>query len=210
MQVQELYDVEVENQAPDYNAEAVKILEELGLTAQLDLYKKNDETKQHEPSFPFTIASNEQLFVYKSHFPKTVPLEEYNELMPFRVLEILKLAKESNKFTFFQVWTTGSGSYRNDPVLVGVITEGEGWSTVAKFYLLACWGDALESYAVLKQKAVDKFKLREMDKIAESILELTQYKAKLEKGMIPDGAYSHSSKNLQFSASVYTNIPELK
>ena len=189
-QVELLYDTEVENDHPENLEEAVKLLTEMGLTEQLALYTQKD--KVHEIEFPFFKASNEQLFTYRFHFPQTIPLDNYKEPMPLRVLEVLKKAKDSNRFTDFQVWTKNDGSYRSDPVLIGRIKVSE---YQGDFYLLARWGDALEDYSKLLASAIQSYKLELENQIAQATNKLVSFGKLLSRGnFVPRLSYQSWSK----------------
>lgn len=180
-QVEVLYESEVESQHPECNSESLKILEELGLTLQIEKYSKKENVV--EVTFPFIPATNEQLFVYKSNFPVTTELKGFSdEVIPLRVLEIIKKAKDTNKFEKILIWHKDNSVIREDPIAVGVIKVS---SYNHVFYLLARWGDSLVPYSVLRQKAIEKFKITAMDNLTSIARSVATNMKLIEKGEIP-------------------------
>lgn len=207
MQVKELYDIEVESQPHDCNVEALKLLEEMGLTNQIALYKKN-ETGLVESRFPFNIASSEQVFAYRYNFSETKKLEEYKEPIPVRVLEIIKKAKDTGEFNCFQIWSKPGASYRFDPVAVALKNRDTYYFDV---YLLATWGDAVEEYSFLLKTAKEKWRLDMENKIADAVSSITKFAKQIKNGT-PKPSISRYNDNytVSISDSCYVQVPTLE
>ncbi len=207
--VKELYDVEFERQHPEVNEEALQLIKEMGLTFQEGLYKKTEHNTD-EAAFPFNIASNEQIFTYKVNFPEACELEAYLEPIPHRVLQILKKAKDTGKFTSFQIWSKPEASYRLDPVLVGFIKEGD-YKT--KVYLLATWGDAIEEYSILLKKAKEKWSNKFNDSLQEIKLKLDKIGKMVATGGIPKASitgWSNNKPSVSITDYLYISVPEIE
>jgi len=178
MQVEVLYDQQV-NAHPEVSEEVIKLLEEMGLNEQLKFYNK--ETKEIE--FPFREFNKEELSVYRYCFPRSSKLEEFNmEVIPLRVLEVIKKAKDCNKFMSIKIWHKEPGRIKEDPIAVGCIKEGYTY----KFYPLARWGDALLSYAELKKQALEIFKLNAETALTEILGQVKLNLEKVKSGKIAD------------------------
>lgn len=199
-----LYDVELETTHPEALEETVKLLTEMGLDSQLALYTK--EEKVYKSLFPFCIATNEQLFVYRSHFPHTSSIGDYKDPIPLRVLEVLKLAKDSGKFTAFEVWHNNTGSYKSDPVLVGKISKSQyEWD----FYLLARWGDALEDYSSLRASACKKYAAKLQANLATVTATLVSFgKTLASENYVPKLTFQNwGPKTLAIPDSMHLSLP---
>lgn len=150
--VEELYESEVNDQQNDFNVDALDILKELGLEKQIALYDKSSGATE---AFKYVPATTEQISVYLSNFPNVHKLEDFNlEVIPHRVLEILRDAKNTGKFANFGIMCDNA-TIKEDPVLFGAIKSGEHTYT---YYLLARWGRSLAPYSELKKKAIEKYK----------------------------------------------------
>lgn len=175
MLVEELYESEVKDQQNDFNVDSLEILKELGLEKQVALYdKKNGATE----AFKYVPATNEQLAVYLTNFPNVHKLEDFNlEVIPHRVLEILKDAKNTNRFTNFGIMCDNA-TIKEDPILFGAIKTGEHSFT---YYLIARWGRSLAPYSELKTKAIEKYKRsieKQLKAFEKDIITIKDYIAK--------------------------------
>lgn len=128
--------------------EAIALIEKLGLTGQQKLLKKNESGEQVRT--PYRKMTAEELFVYRTLCPKTDDVRKYDDgPIPVRVLQVA--AHAMDLFEKVQVWYPDNADVR-DPVLVGV--NGDGYSRMERF-ILARWGDVLESLSELHAKAVE-------------------------------------------------------
>jgi hypothetical protein len=133
------------------------LIDELGLEGQQKLVHPSGERN------PFREMTLEENLVYKTLLPKEIALAAYDRgAIPRRVLEIAR--DNQRHFTELHVWCPLSLKDK-DPLLLGVNVNPERtWER--KYFMLARWGEALESYEVLKERAAK--------------MSLTLYKQQLE------------------------------
>lgn len=133
--------------------EAVGIMEELGLTGQMELVRPKSESKPAARS-PYRHMAAEELFVYSTLCPERTGLEKYNAgPIPLRVLQIASHVKSLQICKRLEVWDRASEQVK-DPVLVGIVTDPQyEWSVIATF-ILARWGDVLETFSTLRKQAL--------------------------------------------------------
>jgi hypothetical protein len=200
MNIELLYESEVSDQQNDFNVEALEILKSLGLDAQIALYQKEGgETK----AFKYREATKEQMFVYLQNFQTVCLLEKFDaEAIPYRVLEILKDAKETNRFTYFGIMYDRA-NIKEDPILYGVIKEGYSH----KFYLLARWGDALAPYSELKKKAFTLYYKSLENVVAKLAAELKNIAELAKAGAVPNVSLDYSNVPRISSLSQYLSSP---
>ncbi len=104
--------------------------------------------------------TREEMSFYRGILPETKRAEKYAEgPIPARVLHTLKTAKESGMFKRFEIWHPEN--VKDDPLLVGFAHHEDpsyrdkDWMDGGT-YILARWGEVLESFEDLKKKAVAK------------------------------------------------------
>ncbi len=138
------------NYEPD--AESVALIEELGLSGQKEMV--NDEGKRE----PYQKLTADQAMIFSTLFPSFCKIDEYSEgPIPYRVLKEAKQAREHFKYLYVLYDTPAE---IKDPVLVGCNQEMYLYShnniegVYSKSSLIARWGDALESFDVLKERAL--------------------------------------------------------
>ena len=142
--------------------EAISIMESLGLEAQLSLCTKTETG--HATRCPYREITSEEQFVYTVLCPSSVKVERYSAApIPLRVLQILSHAKSLGLFKQFCVWDRESVTVK-DPVLVAFDNDNE-WARSRKCFILARWGDELETFATLLKRAVEKKKQQLLDQI---------------------------------------------
>lgn len=127
--------------------EAIGLIETLGLKGQAALTTKTiDEV---DVRCPYRAMTKKEIRVYSTLYPDKVQIEDYRESMiPLRVLQVAAHAKNLQIYKKVEVWCeTGKPV---DPVLVGIIKTGDYSEDT---HILARWGDALESFEVLYEKA---------------------------------------------------------
>ena len=137
-----------ETAAPEITPEEkdglLDLVHELGLKGQQTLVEGSSDTD----IVPFRPMTAEEENVYATILPEHEKLELYEqEVIPLRVLEVAKRAREdgTGKVAHLFVWYSTT---MKDPILVG---RQESYS--GQLYLLARWGDELESFPKLKAKA---------------------------------------------------------
>lgn len=138
---------EMGNMAAD--AEAIELAERLGLNGQKKL--ANPETLTR---IPYPKLTGVQSIVFRTLFPNKTTVEEYSEgVIPLRVLQVIAYCRENNLYRRLEVWHPEPGV--RDPVLIGTMRESVYHS--GDDFLLARWGDALESFEKLVEKAKAKW-----------------------------------------------------
>lgn len=147
---------------PEVEAEALEMIERLGLDGQRKLVIKpdGDDESATEERIPYPKMSASEVAVYSARFPVHDDVAAYNMgIMPIRVLQVVEHARRI--FEKVQVW---HDKVRDpDPVLVGK----NGNDT----FLLARWGDALKQFAEIKAEALEKMKETFLAKAREVKLE---------------------------------------
>lgn len=124
---------------PEIEDEAKNIIEQLGLEGQAVNGKRN----------PFREMTKEEVFTYKVLCPSSYDIEKYSRTpIPYRVLQALNYCKENNFFHEYKIWDVQEQLIK-DPVLVGKQKE---WNS--PWHIIARWGEELDEYIVLKEKAL--------------------------------------------------------
>lgn len=132
--------------------EAFKIILDLGLQGQSKMVsnKENGDVVR----CPYRAMTKQESRVYECLFPNKVKVEDYRESMiPLRVLQVIAHAKSLEIYREIRVWCEEGKPV--DPVLVGVFHVGP-YEHNTVDHILARWGDALESFDVLYEKAKKK------------------------------------------------------
>lgn len=133
-----LPEIAEESLSPDMCDARLALIQELGLKGQSALLERTPDQKPH----PFPLATRRQLCVIKSLCPQRTDLESYqSEHLPFRVLELAKLARPH--FKCLSVWHPED--VRDDPFLLG---SDNSWSASA--HLICRWGAHLKSWSELE------------------------------------------------------------
>lgn len=129
--------------------EALKLIEDLGLTGQRKMTSKTDaDVVVRCPYRAMTARENR---VHECLYPKKIDVDSYQESMiPLRVLQVIAHAKSLNIYRNLQVWCEEGKPV--DPVLVGVFHVGP-YEHNTTDHILARWGDALDSFETLYEKA---------------------------------------------------------
>lgn len=158
---------EVSTEHPEVTAEAMMLIERLGLKGQEKLNTKTDAGD--EVRCPYRVMTREEMFVYGVLCPRKTDENEYGEEpIPLRVLQVLAHAHSLQYFEGFQIWHRESSTVQ-DPVLVGTWRgrrNGRGWDET-ETYILARWGEVLEAFGDLKKKAVTLHRQARLQKLAE-------------------------------------------
>lgn len=158
---EELKNSEATTMAAD--AEAIELIEKLGLEGQRTL--ANPETLTRQPYREMTAL---EAYVWRAVCPRTTPLQKYNlSPIPLRVLQVAAYARELGIYETLEVWHPRK--VIDDPLLVGV-PKGETYSR--KRHLIARWGETLVSFDELAQKARKLWEIEftnTLDKIQDEI-----------------------------------------
>lgn len=171
MQV-ETYEVESVGARPEVDDEALQIAERLGLEGQLKLAERT-ETKT---PVPYRRMTDRELRVYGVICPSHVSVEKYSTgTIPLRVLQVLEHARSLGFFESFQVWHPTDAAVR-DPILVGITKEpGEA------MWLLARWGEVLDSFATLCGEAGRMWRLQTIAALVKCEQQAKQERSALEE-----------------------------
>ena len=158
--------------APECEAEAIALIESLGLTGQQELVRpKEDGTAER---IPYRLMTDEECFVYENICPTRTRADKYESgMIPLRVLQVLAHATSLECFRFFEIWHPTDFKMK-DPVLVGCMGDSD-WSV--KRYILARWGEVLDDFPALKKVASE---LARNSKLAELTKEISEKKQHIE------------------------------
>lgn len=154
MQVETFECSETAAEPIEASEEAIGLIESLELEGQKSLVCPNEETG-NDARLPYREMTTEEQFVYKMLCPKEFKLAEYQASpIPLRVLQVASHAKALGFFDEMQVWDK-ENVLDLDPVLVGVkYKDGNSWSKI--YYILARWGEELETFSVLMQRMIKR------------------------------------------------------
>jgi len=141
---------EVMSEHPEIVSEAVEIIETLELAGQ----KQFLSPTKADNRCPYREITAEEAFVYRTLCPQESQLSRYNASpIPLRVLQIAAHATSLGMFKRFLVWDRVSVSVK-DPVLVAWTGGEYDWGDSNRCFILARWGEELETFAVLRARAV--------------------------------------------------------
>lgn len=143
----EVYDVkELDSDLTEEEQGAqLAMIDRLGLEGQKELIGEDKEV------CPFRKMTNQEKMVYETLFPKCTLVTEYSDgVVPMRAMQVLEQANKLNKFDYFVVWHPENAD-DPDPLLLGLV--GDNTYNPTEIWMLARWGEALESFEALKKKA---------------------------------------------------------
>ena len=154
-------------------AEALELIERLGLDGQQQLVKGFGETKVRSP---YRKMTHEEGVIYKALCPKESDLTEFSEsAIPVRVLQVA--AHAVGLFDHILVWSAENADVK-DPVLVGV--NGNKYSTSERF-ILARWGEELLPLSDLAKLAGERIRAVRLKKLREIVSKATAAIASTEQ-----------------------------
>jgi len=154
------------------NVEMIEAREELGLPPLAD----NPSGKL----FLFRKITNEESNVYKTLFTQKTKIEDYTDPIPIEVLDAYKLFKETcpDKICDSTIWH--SKEYDPDPLLVvGCRKVGDTYDWADWSYIVARWGDSLEPFEFLAEKALKIWKSKRARALNEIETQLSNLKKNL-------------------------------
>ena len=163
MQVETFECSEVAAEPIEACEEALSIIEQLGLTGQQELTAK--PAGKLASRMPYREITKDELFVYGVLCPEKTELERYRSSpIPLRVLQIAAHAHSIGMFERLEVWDRASVMVK-DPVIVGITRNKERtWERTT--YILARWGETLETFHVLMQRALQDKRAQVMTRLA--------------------------------------------
>lgn len=146
MKVETFEDEEVAREHPEVTDEAMRLIESLGLDGQRELVAPKTEEAPDPNRNPYRKMTKEERFVYGVLCPDKADIGRYSRsAIPLRVLQVAEHARAY--FKELKVWDKQDGSIK-DPVLVGY-SDSHG-----AHFLLARWGEELDTFSVLRDKAL--------------------------------------------------------
>ena len=130
------------------DSESIELIEKLGLDGQKRLCDKVTDTR-----FPYPVISEKEALVYGVLFPQKTRVEEYRSgVIPLRVLQVVAHVRQFDFIKRVEVWHP-TDVRDKDPVLVAVKKDNQyDWRDDSTF-ILARWGESLQSIDVLAAKA---------------------------------------------------------
>lgn len=139
--------------------EALALIETLGLEGQKALVQVAEVGEETiETRIPYRQTTAEEKAIFATLFPIKTPITHYRgDAIPLRVLQVAAHASACGMDLY--VLHPATDIRLNDPVLVGervVPPSASNGFNGREQYLLARWGDAVESLDVLRAKALPK------------------------------------------------------
>jgi phage terminase large subunit-like protein len=152
--------------------ETKKLVEELGLEGQEKFFKQESKS-----IFPYRKITAKEKLVYQTICSQKTDFKKYSDgIIPLRVLQVASHALTfGDVINAVEVWHCPNGDVK-DPVLVG--RKGTEWS--GEYYLLARWGEVLESFESLSKVAKQLIKTHVKGKLAEEKAEMEQFETSLD------------------------------
>ena len=142
--------------------------EEMGLEGQLKLCQEGASP------IPFRIMSKEEQRVYNTLLTSHCAVKEFaSEMIPLRVLSLIALAEKEQYFYGVSVWYS---EMDKDPIVIGKQEEVYN----SPLFLIARWGEELESFVILKQRAIEKAVATKKSQLTECIDKATGLLQNLE------------------------------
>jgi len=141
--------------------EALELIQKLGLEGQKAMTSKTDT--EIITRCPYRKMTIKEVRVYEHLYPSKIEIEDYRDSMiPLRVLQIAAHAKELNIYQKIEIWCEKGKP--TDPLLVGNLKAGQ-YET--HYHILARWGDTLESFDILYEKAkksiIEDYRIKMLD-----------------------------------------------
>jgi hypothetical protein len=155
MQVETFECQETAAEPIEASEEAIAIIRAMGLKGQEQLVSPCQRSGRETRS-PYRLMTAEERFVYLTLCPERTKIEDYADgPIPLRILQIGSHAKEIGVGEMLQVWHRSVPAVK-DPVLVA---SGETYlssyiSSSTKFWILGRWGEELEAFSTLINRAV--------------------------------------------------------
>lgn len=179
----ELYKMEeVTGEAGEMAADsaAIDLINSLGLNGQMKLINTETATR-----IAFRRMTEVEREVYGLLFPEVSKLEKFDsEIIPLRVLEIAREAKESGQFAKFEVWH--ARTRKEDPLLVGIVGDpspqpwDQDYISVKGRFLIARWGEALIEFDKLREMAKKLWIVRQTLALKKQIGDCNQTLSNIE------------------------------
>jgi hypothetical protein len=141
MKVETYEQNEIKEECQDEKTALLELSQKLGLSGQQGLLAEPTKT-----TFPYRRMNKLEERVYGVLLINKTELKNYDEgIVPLRVLQVAAHASEFSTCAYLEVWTNTA---IKDPILVG---RKERYGN--ENFILARWGEMLESMNVLKERA---------------------------------------------------------
>jgi len=176
MEIETFENTEVAEMAIENKTEYEKFVDDLGLKGQKNL------TSESKDICPYRKMNDDEVFTYTTLFPKVTPLENFEEeVIPIRILQLASHFKSLN-ITDRTIHIMSPERKEPDPV---VIACQYNWRIGTGDYILGRWGDCLESFPILQEKAkkraketiegfLESFKIQDSYKISEILAKIRE------------------------------------
>lgn len=139
----------------------LKLAEECGLEGQKQIFVK-------EGTIPFQRLSENEKRVWEAYCPGRFKAKEYKEtVIPMRVLGLIKVCTERQYFQRIEIWTEHENN--PDPIVIGIVGNND-YNTKA-VYLIARWGQSLESWPLVVKSASEKWMAASKAKLEKTVAE---------------------------------------
>lgn len=181
----------------EVSEEALALIESLDLQGQRQLIAERTVDAEEGVSVatrnPYRLMTAEESAIYSALMPKHVDLADYSDgSIPLRALQVAAHAKSLRVFDRIEVWCP-KDPRQPDPVLVGWI--GNRYSSDRKCFILARWGEVLESLDDLREKALPIVRARVAAKIAKAKAAVSQFESTLDENIL---SYLHGGDDESF------------
>lgn len=116
--------------------------------------------------------SKEERTIYGAVLTQHTELGNYeDDCIPLRVLQVAAHAKDCGLFERIEVWHGEPAMFRDDPLLVGLVPAGDGYSH--RYHMLARWGRELLNLEQLEAIAIKLLRPIRLDECRRQIQEAT-------------------------------------
>lgn len=175
---------EVRESCIDDKNELLALANQLGAKGQLKILESGDSVK----TFPYRKITTLEKRVYETLFSSQTELKNFSEsIIPVRVMQIAAHAIAYPETCYLTVWHNRSFQ---DPVLIGTSQQYG-----SEMYILARWGEALESLNVLKKKAIEILRPKMIASLSDIKIRLSGWEtdsyARLENYLNGEASYAH-------------------
>lgn len=168
------------------DADSLALIDKMGLEGQQSL-KSEDGMNL----CPYQQVNKEQEFIITSLCPSKYTVKEYSRgQIPLRVLQVISHVLESEYFETVFIYDKEDTTIK-DPFLIGKRKKGD---YDYDYFLLARWGEELESWATLSEKAMEKAKSDCIGFLDGMQVEIDTARANAKKGIFKSNYYSNYSK----------------
>lgn len=163
--------------------------------SELELEGQKKIVSPGKSPIPFPFMNENMLKVYSELCPVKDKVQNYQmSAIPLKALSLIALSQKEMYFDYIEIWHSNT---KPDPIAVGsLIPEADKTKTWnAQKYIIARWGDELESFPELAKKAMDIWKQRTLLKCREKFVEMEDMIKNID---IRAESYFNNGKNFYF------------